>query len=336
MILLCSLPDSYGNLSVALESRAETFTMEFVTARLLHEERKRNENPDINTSSVEKAMVSTTHFKLHYQGAKPRRKKGKFINCGLEGDWAKQCQKPKKTISVGRKTEHANITVSNEPSDDSPHYLFLTTSDDEKIEGTSWCVDSGASQHMINKREFIENYREFLKPEIVRLGDDREVKAYGKGNISVKPLNSGGICKSAELEDVLYVPALTKNLLSLSGITRKGYSISFGKEKFVVLNNEGAVLVSEKLNGKLYELDTAVLDKSLHSANSANLKEVSEEIWHQRYGHLNKKSLRDLQSQNPVDGIAFNFSKNEIEEACEGCLKGKQIRQPFPKKQANR
>ena len=57
MTLLCSLPDSYGILIVALESRAETHTLEFVTARLLHEERKRNENPDINTSSVEKAMV---------------------------------------------------------------------------------------------------------------------------------------------------------------------------------------------------------------------------------------------------------------------------------------
>ena len=170
----------------------------------------------------------------------------------------KTMSKAKETRSVGRKAEHANITVSNEPSDDSAHYLFLTTSDDGKIEGTSWCVDAGASQHMINKREFIENYREFLKPQIVRLGDDREAKAYGKGNISVKPLNSGGICKSAELKDVLYVPALTKNLLSLSEITRKGYSISFGNKKFVILNNEGAVLVSGKLNGKLYEFDTAV------------------------------------------------------------------------------
>ena len=112
--------------------------MEFVTAKLLHEERKRNENPDVNTSSVEKAMVSTTHFQSHHQGAKPRRKKRKCFNCGLEGHWAKQCQKQKKTRSVGRKTEHANITVSNEPSDDSAHYLFLTASNNEKIEGTSW------------------------------------------------------------------------------------------------------------------------------------------------------------------------------------------------------
>ena len=126
---------------------------------------------------------------------------------------------------------------------------------------------------MINKREFIENYREFLKPEIVRLGEGREAK------ISVRPLNSGGICKSAKFKDVLYVPALTKKLLSVSEITRKGYSISFGKEKFVILNNEGAVLVSGELNGKLYALDTAVLN-SLLSVNSANLKVVSVEIWH--------------------------------------------------------
>ena len=53
--------------------------------------------------------------------------------------------KAKETRSVGRKTEHANITVSNEPSDDSAHYLFFTTSNDERIEGTSRCIDSGAS-----------------------------------------------------------------------------------------------------------------------------------------------------------------------------------------------
>ena len=42
MTLLCSLPDSYDNLLVALEFRAETFTMEFVTARLL-QRRKESE-----------------------------------------------------------------------------------------------------------------------------------------------------------------------------------------------------------------------------------------------------------------------------------------------------
>ena len=42
--LLCSLPESYGSLITALESRADDLSLEFVTARLLHEEQKRKEN----------------------------------------------------------------------------------------------------------------------------------------------------------------------------------------------------------------------------------------------------------------------------------------------------
>ena len=38
--LLCSLPDSYSNLIIALESRVEDLTMDFFVARLLHEEQK--------------------------------------------------------------------------------------------------------------------------------------------------------------------------------------------------------------------------------------------------------------------------------------------------------
>ena len=42
--LLCSLPESYSNLITALESRADDLTLEFVVARLLHEDYKRKEN----------------------------------------------------------------------------------------------------------------------------------------------------------------------------------------------------------------------------------------------------------------------------------------------------
>ena len=38
---LCSLPDSYSKLIIALKSRSEDLTMDFLVARLLHEEQKR-------------------------------------------------------------------------------------------------------------------------------------------------------------------------------------------------------------------------------------------------------------------------------------------------------
>ena len=49
--LLASLPDAYSMLVTALESNAEVPKMEFVTERLLHEERKLKGKDEVHTSS---------------------------------------------------------------------------------------------------------------------------------------------------------------------------------------------------------------------------------------------------------------------------------------------
>ena len=41
--LLCTLPDSYSNPNIALESRVDELAMEFLVAILLHEEHKRKD-----------------------------------------------------------------------------------------------------------------------------------------------------------------------------------------------------------------------------------------------------------------------------------------------------
>ena len=81
-----SLPDSYSNLIVALESRADDLNLEFVIARLLHEERKRFEVSVDLGSAMEKALITTkekSDSRSHQK--KPGTKKGKCYNCGLKG-----------------------------------------------------------------------------------------------------------------------------------------------------------------------------------------------------------------------------------------------------------
>ena len=91
--LLCSLPDSYDSLITALESRGE-LSLEFVTARLLHEEHKRKET--IPTSDCgEKALLSTKYDQVNPRNPKPKRK-GKCHNSGIPAHWARECRKPKR------------------------------------------------------------------------------------------------------------------------------------------------------------------------------------------------------------------------------------------------
>lgn len=52
------------------------------------------------------------------------------------------------------------------------------------------------------------------------------------------------------------------------------------------------------------------------------------ELWHQRLGHLNARSVLVIQSM--VSGM--NLSKDELSMPfCEGCVQSKQHRAPFPK-----
>ena len=65
-------------------------------------------------------------------------------------------------------------------------------------------------------------------------------------------------------------------------------------------------------------------------ANAASTCVNKCDLWHKRFGHVNKQSLQKLVSDNLVDGLDLDSCKEM--SFCEPCVFGKNHRAPFPKK----
>ena len=322
--LLCSLPESYNGLITALESRADNLTLEFVTARLLHEEHKRKESLSTQDAG-EKALLSK-HDRTNQRGFKPKRK-GKCHNCGIPGHWARECRKPKKEKPKENKEKQDGASYNA-----STEHASFWSSERVNQKDLTWYIDSGASQHMSYDKEMMVDYVQFDDPQKVRLGDNRVVQAFGKGNIWLD-IKAGKDYQPARLVDVLYVPDLAKNLFSVSAAAKRGYSIELQQSGCVIRDKFRNVSGSGKLQNNLYVLDVSKKNVESHDVNVAS-NEHLEDLWHQRYGHLSTNNLRLLRDQKLVSGMDFPSAKES--EFCEGCAHGKQKRAPFPKGQATR
>lgn len=132
-------------------------------------------------------------------------------------------------------------------------------------------------------------------------------------------LDNGG---NIHLNNILFVPGLQKNLLSISCLEDKGDRVTFIDGKIVVwdknsrIENEKIIGIRE---GRIYRLLTPLSQASIHI-------EVSpRELWHRRFGHLHYKILPTLNSM--VNGIPK--LKKHHEGVCKGCALGKNVKRPF-------
>ena len=123
-----------------------------------------------------------------------------------------------------KRIHHAHTTEGDDPprkkvkqeSEDSSsdeEYVLISALTRTITHGSNdWLIDSGASKHMTGFKESFVNLFEHESPHKVKLGDDYQYPIKGSGEASYK-LDSE---KSMKMKDVLFVPGLKKNLLSIS------------------------------------------------------------------------------------------------------------------------
>jgi hypothetical protein len=123
--------------------------------------------------------------------------------------------------------------------------------------------------------------------------------------------------------DVLYVPGLTKNLISVSILEDKGFEVTFCGGK-VYIRPKGLTNKMDKVIGvrseKVYRLHFEPT-KALVSS-TINLSE----LWHMQMAHLHFGALGHL--RQVVTGMPKVAA--EKHDPCKGCAVGKYARKAFP------
>ena len=74
------------------------------------------------------------------------------------------------------------------------------------------------------------------RPQEVTLGDGHELETVGQGIVRLKLKLSNGKMKKCRLDDVLYVPTLSYNLISVSKAAEAGKSVTFREGRCQILN----------------------------------------------------------------------------------------------------
>jgi hypothetical protein len=191
------------------------------------------------------------------------------------------------------------------------HYSALTGT----LEDDMWIIDSGASKHMTGDQAKLSNLNEKKTSYKVELGDKNTYPVEGIGQAFVK-LKTGD---NVHFSNVLYVPGLEKNIVSISFLEDKGNKIAFIDGKVLSWsrdsNIENAKVIGNHEGRLLKRNDEALI----HNEVKPN------ELWHRRYAHINYEALPFLKKM--VEGIPELQSTQE--EICKGCALGKNVKKPF-------
>ena len=202
---------------------------------------------------------------------------------------------------------------------------WLTTTTGWSEPGT-YELDSGASHHLSGQRDHFLDFVPCESESVGGIGGD--IAAVGTGRVALKARLENGKRGTVVLENVLFVPGIRCNLVSVSRLTKRGYEARFAGTSALVSVGDRLVARGTLNSRGLFSLDAEILLPRALANLATSSSKATLTTWHQRFCHLAPRSLQNLASKGHVKGLEISDCSSWC--GCNACQVGKAHRLPFP------
>lgn len=301
-LLLAGLPEKYSPMIMAIEHSGMQITTDAIKSKLIDMEVSKN---DMDSSGAAFAANNKKHkFKNGGNGATSSSRK-------VTGDKTISCYKCKQT---GHYRNQCPLLQKNKQS-----HAFSVVFLNGNYSTNEWYVDSGASAHMSANKEWIRNANFTPCLSEITIANNMKVPVLCSGSVQISTNCNYDII----VKDVLCVPSLTTNLLSVSELIKNGNKVVFEENQCYIRNNKNVLVATAMLSNGVYKLNVKVADHMLAAPAVS-----SAEIWHRRLAHINRNDLNKMKN-GIVEGLSYPDTNDIRMNKCVTCCEGKQMRLPF-------
>ncbi|KAK2969370.1 hypothetical protein RJ640_000642 [Escallonia rubra] len=225
-------------------------------------------------------------------------------DCWFKGQ--PQCHRCKKFGHVKKDCRvklHQQASFTEEKESEASLFYACQSATEKNDE--MWFLDSGCSNHMAREKSIFLDMDSTVNTKM-KLGNGSIVQAQGKGTIGIQTKQG-----TRFIRDVLLVPDLEHNLLSLGQLLENDYTLQFQDKCCIIYDKKGSKDVVTKI--KMEKNRSFPINFSYTSGVAMRASIVEDSwLWHRRFGHINFKNLKLLHKENMVQGLPTIEEKHEV------------------------
>jgi hypothetical protein len=276
---------------------------------------------------------------------KLKREKAKAGDSATKPSNANKAKASAKVALADTSSDNSSDSDSTAPSLHKAHALHASHKalTDKNLDNC-WILDSGASRTMTHNRSWFSHFTLLRSPIAIALGDNSTINGTGVGRVSVY-IKVNNSWQRAVLQDVLYVPELYGNLLSVTHLTGHGYDVNFTGKICQIYSSDGTLICEGSRQADLFVLPTRItpaysarvaitqLDSFPSEGNTAtnpataltarSTSRADVHLWHCRLGHLNHNDVLSMVKRGMVHGMEITGGSSHP-SPCKPCITGKQ------------